>query len=1378
MKRIVLLSWILLSVGCAFAENHWQTHFSYNSVQQIAMDKDEVYALANGKMFSVNQKTERLTLFTNFSGLHGTEIVQLAYDDVSEQLLIFYSDGKLDILHNKKMKYVADLYNKQITSSKRCNNVTFKGNMAYLSMDFGILTFNIEEYKFVDTYYIAPEAQEVKVTDVMFSGDSIYAQTPEIVYVAHTEDNIVDFRYWKECRKLPQAFDTKKGKEYINKQGDIWRADGENGVACKYMSGIQMYYLPDGPCVNNPYHVEVVNGKLYMVAGGRWSTQENKPGHVMIYEDGKWTNITNKQIEQQTKKKALDFMDVAEDPKDPSRFFVTSYGTGLYEFRNNTLYTHYTPDNSILCSAVQKYPESYTRTSNAVFDRENRLWITVDAEVDTTLVCFLPNGTQRGLNFYANSTDRFVFHTSGNMVIDAINPQRKWLVSCRAISAVVQLNNGGTEFDSSDDQCKVRSEFYDQDGGVVVPENYYTLAQAPNGDIWVGSSIGPIIIPKTIDFQQSNQCVRLRVEMPDGTNFLDMERVNAFAWDNNENIWIGTQTGGVYVLNPEATQILEHYTCDNSVMPSNCVVALAYDDTYQRMFIGTGMGLVSYLQDPDIFSNTYVSNEEITYGTMYQWRSHAAFSQVDEVVVMGEKTYGLSANSLFSVNRTDRDMQYYTKLEGLNGSKIDHIAYNESLNSMLITYQNGLIDIMEADGTVHNISDLFLKQMSASKQVNDICMYRNKAILAMSFGVLVVDMKKFEISDTYYIGDNSSEINISHIAIAQDNIYAIAEKSLYFAKLTDNLSDYSFWNKMTLPVGNKQVYRMRTYRDTIYLLQDKKLYSLQNNKWVGLKSPILLRDICVTNNYLFALPEGKDGIYQILDNSSIVEHSTYGYNLAIQEDGNVLWLGTRDNGLVRMQVASNTEYPYDIQENYPDGPISNFAYRLKFFGDKLYVLPGGRWAAQYSRKGEIMIYENGEWKNIKHDALVKQVNGHKLYDFMNVAQDPQDPNHYFITTYGTGVLEMQDTTAINVFLPENSGLISAVPTNPQLYTRTDGAMYDDQGNLWILNTENNVADIHVIAPNGVWYSLNLQENTGSSIALNTPGEILVDNRNPQWKWIPLLRAGTGLILLQDNGTPTNPNDDHVTYHRDWIDQNTRSITPENIYAIAQDQSSTLWVGTSSGIFAIPASVDFANSNQCKRVVIPRNDGTGLGDYLLDNEQINAIAIDGANRLWVGTASSGIYLLNQVGSIDDGNYTVETIAHFTTENSILPTNEIISIAIQKSTGEVFIGTSGGLVSYMSDATQSEDSFDNLYVYPNPVHPNYQGYITFKGMMDDTEVRIVDASGNLVKIIQSTGGSAVWDATNASGQRVASGVYTALCNTKSGKGHGAVKVLIMN
>lgn len=1364
-------------VGSIFAEKHWRTHFSYNSVQQIAIDQEEVYALANGKMFSVNQKTERLTLFTNFSGLHGTEIVQLAYDEMREQLLIFYSDGKLDILRDKKVQYVADLYNKQITSSKRCNNVTFQGKTAYLSMDFGIITFDVEAYEFVDTYYIAPEAQEVKVTDVMFCGDSIYAQTPKVTYVAHTEDNIVDFRCWKECKKLPQSFDSKKGKEYVNKQGDIWKADGGKGVSCKFRSGAQMYYLPDGPCVNNPYRVKVVNGKLYMVEGGRWSAQNNTPGNVMIYEKGRWTNITNKQIEQQTKKTALDFMDVAEDPNDPSRFFVASYGTGLYEFRDNALYAHYTPDNSILGSASPNSPYRYTRVASAVFDEKNRLWCCVDGGMDTTLVCFLPDGTQRGLNFYKDSTTRFIFNTSGHLLVDTHNPQRKWLVSCRSIPAVVQLDDGGTTFESSDDVCRVRTEFYDQDGSVIVPEYYYSLEQAPNGDIWVGSDKGPIIIPQSINFLESNQCLRLRIGMSDGSNFLDMERVNAFAWDNEKNIWIGTQTGGIYVLNSEATEILEHYTSDNSAMPSNCVMSLAYDEVHQQMFIATSMGLVSYLQDPDISLTTYVPNDEITFGSMYQWRSHAAFTHIEEVVVMGNKAYGLSSNSLFSVDKEDREIEYYTKLDGLSSSIIDHVGHNKQLDKMLITYQNGQLDIMSANGEIQNISDLFLKQMSVSKQVNDICMYRDKAILAMSFGLLVVDMKRAVISDTYYIGENGSELYINYVALNEDKIYALTNQGLYYASLSDNLMDYAYWNKLVLPEGDKQVYNMRAFHNKIYLLQNKKLYQLENNTWKAVKSDYVLRDLCVTENHLFALPDNKEGVCEIDDDFSVKEYITYGYNFAIQEDGNVFWLGTRDNGLVRLQKTENAAQQYDIQENYPDGPLNNLSYRLRFFGDKLYMLAGGRWADKYNRPGNIMIYENNTWKNIKHNFLAKQKNNYTPYDMMNVAQDPKDPNHYFVTTYGTGVWEMQDTIVVNVFLPENSNLFSAAPEVSASYTRTDGAIYDDQGNLWLLNAGGGEGNVHVVSPDGVWHSFDLYANR-TRIVLHTPGEMLIDNRNPQWKWIPLLRAETGLILLQDNGTPTNSNDDRVAYHKEWVDQNAKQINPGNIYAIAQDQSSTLWVGTSSGIFAIPASVDFANSNQCKRVVIPRNDGSGLGDYLLDNEQINAIAIDGANRLWVGTASSGIYLLRPIGAIDDADYTVETEYHFTTDNSILPSNEIISIAIQESTGEVFIGTGGGLVSYMSDATQLEENFDNLYVYPNPVYPTYEGYITFKGMMDDTEVRIVDASGNLVKIIQSTGGSAVWDATNAYGQRVASGVYTALCNTKTGNNHGSVKVLIMN
>ena len=281
---------------------------------------------------------------------------------------------------------------------------------------------------------------------------------------------------------------------------------------------------------------------------------------------------------------------------------------------------------------------------------------------------------------------------------------------------------------------------------------------------------------------------------------------------------------------------------------------------------------------------------------------------------------------------------------------------------------------------------------------------------------------------------------------------------------------------------------------------------------------------------------------------------------------------------------------------------------------------------------------------------------------------------------------------------------------------------------------------------------------------------MVDRRNPQWKWIPICRYNPGLLLIKDNGTPFNPKDDQVVYRTTWYDQNNVQIRPSEIHSLAQDMDNAIWVGTNAGLFLIPADVDFASSDRCERVIIRRNDGTDLADYLLDNEKINTIVVDGANRKWIGTATSGVFLLSPDG--------LETIEHFTAENSPLLDNTILSIAIQESTGEVFIGTSDGLMSYMSDAIPVEEDFTNIYAYPNPVHPNYKGYVVIKGLMSDTEVRIVDANGNLVKLLQGLGGEVVWDVTNAMGDRVASGVYTAICNTLDGKAYGVTKVLIMN
>ena len=1363
MKKIILLCLCFISITTWATSEKWTTHFAYNSVQLIAVTETDVYALANGAMFSVNKLSEELTKYDNRYGLHGTTVAYIAYDEERSQLLILYEDGKMDIWCNGHITYISDLYNKRMTASKKCNNVTIHDNWAYLSMEFGILLFDLVRWEFKDTYYIGDEAAEIRVTDVMLHEDSIYAQTQNGVLVACIKDKLVDFRYWHQCEKLPVAFDAKKGKEYTDDKGDFWKAEGELGVYRSCFTGEQMHYLPEGPQVNTPYRMLVDRGRLFVVPGGRWAVQNSNPGHVMIYEDGHWTNITNFQITSQTGKRALDFMNVAVDPQDSEHFFVTSYGTGVYEFQGDVVKNHYTARNSELASAAPDVPDLYTRTDGAAFDYEGQLWIENASNMDGTLIQFMQDGSQKALSLQ-NSGDPYCIHTPAELCIDMYNRQRKWMLACRAGTAVVLLNDGGTMLDSFDDQLTVRTELHDQDGNAIIPEFYYTIAQSPNGDIWVGSSMGPIIIPHEVNFEQEDICHRLRITMPDGTYLLETERINSFAF-TQDKICIGTHMNGVYILNEDATEVLAHYTSDNTPMPSNTILSLAYDELNNMLYIGTGGGLVACDMDIETaldsdFEDT--SEDNCTYGNMYQWRTHLAYSSVDEVERMNDKIYALSNSALFSVNTQTDEIEYYSRLTGLHAATIDHMAYNKALNKLLLTYQNGQLDVIDSNERVHNISDLYLKQANISKKVNDICMYSSKAYLAMNFGIIALDLKKYEIEDTYYIDQNLIEVNVQYICVLGDSIYAASNAILYSAHMNDNLMDFAYWHKTILPSG-KNTQGMRELEDRICVVRDNVLWSLSNGKWHKHASDFSLRGLQKTNDLLFATIDNQHGIVQVHPDFSIDMALTYGLVNDILQSGNDYWLATESNGLVAVRGGNYSEYR-------PAGPISNTPYRMRFFGDRLYVLPGGRWAAQNLRMGEIMYYENGEWTNITNGQLVTMAD-HALYDFMNVAQDPADKEHYFITTYGTGMLEMRGKEVVKLHLPHNSSLQSAIPSNPDFYTRTDGAMFDDQGNLWVLNAS---YGINIADPNGYWYAFDLHSNR-VQVPLTTPGEMIIDNRNSQWKWIPLCRSNTGLLLLQDNGTPTNPNDDKVQYRTEWFDQYNNKIRPDYIYTITQDHDNTIWVGTSKGIFTIPASVDFMNSDKCERIVIRRNDGTGLGDFLLDNEQVNCIAVDGANRKWIGTASSGAFLI-QIVTDEVGNTDVETIAHFTKENSLLPSDNILSIAIQESTGEVFFGTSDGLVSYMGDASKPEDSFDNLYVYPNPVYPTYKGYITIKGVMSNTIVRILDANGNLVKLLESTGGSAIWDGKNAQGERVASGVYTILCNTLSSG--GSVKVLIMN
>ena len=759
-----------------------------------------------------------------------------------------------------------------------------------------------------------------------------------------------------------------------------------------------------------------------------------------------------------------------------------------------------------------------------------------------------------------------------------------------------------------------------------------------------------------------------------------------------------------------------------------------------------------------VLANTHIDTSEDNwiYGNMHQWNIHSAFADINAIAVTRDKVFALSNHSLFAVDKQSEEMAYYNRLTGLNGAVISTIGYNPTLNLLLVCYENGHLDIINSHDEVYNIPDLYLKQTTYSKIVNSIYMHEHTAYLAMDFGIIELDMKRREIKDTYIIGQDAKEVNVKHITIMGNRIYAVSPQLLYSASLSDPLSDYAYWQTQALPTG-KEVSAFCAYDELLYMVRDSVLCSYRDSKWQKHTTSYKVNGLCPTDQHLFILPKNQAGV-AIAETDLSLQMTDMGMITDIVQDGSSYWWASVTDELVRGA---------DRQAFRPDGPINNIAYRMRTFGDRLYVVPGGRWATQNKTPGEIMFYENGNWVNISSDVINKAC-GFKVYDLMNVAQDPNDKDHYFVTSYGAGLLEMQSDEVVNLYTPDNSTLISAVPKYPKEYTRTDGAMYDEQGNLWILNAVG-TKSINIFTPDKQWFSFGLASQS-DTIPLYTPGEIMVDRRNTQWKWIPQCRYNTGLLLLQDNGTPTNDKDDQVFYRNEWYDQNGKPVIPEYIYSMAQDHDNTIWVGTNAGLFLIPATIDFTTSNRCERVIIGRNDGTKLGDYLLDNEQINHIVVDGANRKWIATATSGVFLLSPNGE--------ETIEHFTTENSPLSSNNVLSIAILESTGEVFFGTSQGLVSYMSDAIEPAKNFSDIYAYPNPVHPNYHGVVTIRGLMANTEVRIVDASGNLVTTIQGNGGEAVWDMTNAQGSRVASGIYTALCNTQDGAAHSTVKIMVMN
>ena len=760
------------------------------------------------------------------------------------------------------------------------------------------------------------------------------------------------------------------------------------------------------------------------------------------------------------------------------------------------------------------------------------------------------------------------------------------------------------------------------------------------------------------------------------------------------------------------------------------------------------------------FSFFYCLQAETAVG---EWKLYPSYYNTGSVVDAKNVVFALANGSLYSHNKEDNSVETYSKLTGLSDKEISNIAYNPQTNSLIIIYSNGNIDVYATDG-VHNIPYLKDKTEVTNKTINSIYFKDKYAYLAGAFGIMLVDMNRYVTKDTYQF---QSKLNISTVCIKNDEIYAAAfnADSILTSTLNKNLLDLNNWKKHplnTTAFTASEVKKIFLFDGKlVYLISKKGLYYENADKTVTLFLSANLTDGYVNGDKLTVYNSGT--IYNFQNTTATAKTINYSDINGVSSYNNKdFWVANGVNGFLKLTEQGDPSTPIFI-----DGPKRNLTYSISSNNDRLLVVGGGRWANRYNNPGTFMIMNpDGKWINYDEEAIRKET-AVKCADFLSVAVDPRDSEHYFVSSWGEGVYEFKGTELIKRYDYSNSNLESST-TNPNTkinYVRVDGLCFDKDNNLWMTNSESE-SGIKIYTANGEWKALNYNELADQY----TIGRMLITSKGQKWVIIP---RGTSSVFAFDNkGDFDNISNHDYLYFTKFYDQDNKLVDVTNYYCAAEDKNGAVWIGTTRGpiIFNNPTRSIKEKSNKCARVKIPYEEGGTEAYYLLENDKVTAIAVDGGNRKWLGTETSGIWLVSESGT--------DIIENFTEENSPLLSNNITSISINDKNGEVFIGTDRGLASFKGIATEGSEDYSNVYAYPNPVREDYTGTIVVTGLKENSFVKITDLNGSLIYQGKSLGGQIGWDGNNSNGERVKSGIYLVLAVDENNKKESvATKIMII-
>ena len=739
----------------------------------------------------------------------------------------------------------------------------------------------------------------------------------------------------------------------------------------------------------------------------------------------------------------------------------------------------------------------------------------------------------------------------------------------------------------------------------------------------------------------------------------------------------------------------------------------------------------------------------------FLWQGYFSYNNIRDLSESTTAIFAASENALFSKNINTNLLKTTNTVDGLSGENITSLYYSAVSNKTLVGYENGLmIAINEADGSMLNIVDIINKQLPSNiKRINHFMEYEGIVYVSCDFGIVQFNLATMLFGDTYFIGNNGAEISVTQTTVYNGYIYAATNSGIRRADITNkNLVDFNQWAQIaagswsSIETLDTELFAINT---SGYIYK----YNVVSNSFTGyLQLSQAAADMRATGNYLIITTANSVYVYntqmalvrQIDSNQILGSITSFTCATSI---GDVLYIGTKENGMYSTTISTSSV----LENTLPSGPLRNSIFALQTTSSFLWAVYGdynGTYNPYPLDSYGISKFSTSGWLNIPYEKVL----GAK--SIVRVIVNPNKESEVYMGCSYSGLLKIEDDVPTFLYNQTNSALdeISFIPGYFN-DVRINGGAFDNLGNLWVNNSLVQEG-LKVLKTSGQWQSFSLDGILIKSISASM-GRMIVDKNNTIW-WCT---NTDGLIGYNES---TNK------FKKITEGSDKGNLPIFDVRAVAVDNNSQLWIGTTKGLRVLSNVSSFFTEDQMTTrpiIILEEN----LAQELMYEQFITDIMVDGANYKWIGTADSGVFLVSPNGQ--------ETKYHFTTTNSPLPSNTINDIDINSSTGEVFIATDKGMISFKGTATKANEDLNNVYVYPNPVRPEYEGTIKIAGLLDKATIKITDIEGNLVYETTSEGGTIEWDTTAFGKYKVASGVYMIFISAEDGIETKVKKVMII-